>query len=160
DGTDAWPARSDSLLDPMDVTTATVTAPNAYLAGNVWVATGVDVHLRTIVGGFTFDIVVHHATVSMELSADHKKATNGVISGVALTEELADEFVEVGGAFDPSFCDPQGPTIQSIVTQIHQSSDILADGTQDPTKTCDGISVGIGFDASVAQLGQVEQVTP
>jgi hypothetical protein len=34
-----------------------------------------------------------------------------------------------------------------------QASDILSDGTQDPTQTGDGISIGLGFNATVVQLG-------
>ena len=37
--------------------------------------------------------------------------------------------------------------------QIAQASDILTDGTQDPTKPCDGISIGLGFDGALVQLG-------
>jgi hypothetical protein len=31
----------------------------------------------------------------------------------------------------------------------------MTDGTQDPTKVCDGISVGLGFDMKPAQIGVV-----
>lgn len=59
------------------------------------------------------------------------------------------------GSFDPSFCDLNGPTMASILTQVEQAADILVDGTQDPTKTCDAISIGIGFDAVAVTLGPV-----
>jgi hypothetical protein len=36
----------------------------------------------------------------------------------------------------------------------------MKDGTQDPTATCDGISIGIGFDASVVQLGAIADPAP
>jgi hypothetical protein len=39
------------------------------------------------------------------------------------------------------------------MAQIAQSSDIMHDGTQDPTQPCDAISIGLGFDATQAQLG-------
>ena len=48
----------------------------------------------------------------------------------------------------------------SLITQIRQASDIMSDGTQDPRKTCDGISIGIGFDATQAQRGAVGQALP
>jgi hypothetical protein len=38
---------------------------------------------------------------------------------------------------------------------IQQASDILTDGTQDPTKTCDGISIGLGFEMVDAARGGV-----
>ncbi len=35
-----------------------------------------------------------------------------------------------------------------MIGQIEESTDILADGTQDPDKDCDGISIGLTFDAA------------
>jgi len=29
----------------------------------------------------------------------------------------------------------------------------MSDGTQDPTQTCDGISIGLGFDGALVQVG-------
>ena len=45
-------------------------------------------------------------------------------------------------------------------SQIEQASDILTDGTQDPTQTCDGISIGLGFDALPDQLGTTAPPLP
>jgi hypothetical protein len=42
------------------------------------------------------------------------------------------------------------------VSQFEQTSDIMADGTNKPAKQCDGISVGLGFDAVAVQLGKSE----
>jgi hypothetical protein len=33
-------------------------------------------------------------------------------------------------------------------------------GTQDPAKTCDAISIGLGFEASAVHLGQLGQPAP
>lgn len=46
-----------------------------------------------------------------------------------------------------------GPTKDSVLQQIRATSDIMNDGTQDPDATCDGISVGLGFEAEAVQLG-------
>jgi hypothetical protein len=43
---------------------------------------------------------------------------------------------------------------------VAQAPDILADATQDPTKTCDAISIGIGFEAVAVQLGPVQPMSP
>jgi hypothetical protein len=36
----------------------------------------------------------------------------------------------------------------------------MADGSQDPSKTCDGISMGLGFEMNEAQLGDVGPANP
>ncbi len=36
----------------------------------------------------------------------------------------------------------------------------MSDGTQDPTKTCDGISIGLGFEMTLAQRGGVGPAKP
>jgi hypothetical protein len=38
---------------------------------------------------------------------------------------------------------------------VRRASDILSDGTQDPTKECDGISIGVQFEMKEVQLGPV-----
>jgi hypothetical protein len=55
-------------------------------------------------------------------------------------------------------CGP--PVLDNLITSIRQASDILVDGTQDPTKPCDGISIGLGFDAVAANLGSVGPTEP
>ena len=47
-----------------------------------------------------------------------------------------------------------------IIEQVKRASDIMVDGTQDPTKTCDGISVGLGFEAQAGALGNPVVVLP
>jgi hypothetical protein len=76
------------------------------------------------------------------------------------TEEFVQEIAKIAQAFDSSFCDPNSPTLQSILNQIRQASDIMQDGTQDPTKECDGISIGLGFTMKSAQLGAVAPPPP
>ena len=51
-----------------------------------------------------------------------------------------------------SFC--SGSTIEALLAQIRQAADILVDGSQDPAKACNGISIGIGFDAVPATIGE------
>jgi hypothetical protein len=48
-----------------------------------------------------------------------------------------------------------GPTIDSIASQVTQAADILIDGSQDPSKSCDGVSIGVGFEAEIVQLGAI-----
>ena len=57
------------------------------------------------------------------------------------------------GSLDVSLCD--GTTFDSIANQIRVASDILADGSNASGTTCDGISIGLGFDMVEVQLGAV-----
>ena len=57
-------------------------------------------------------------------------------------------FSELGSLPHPQ--DPRG-----IAQQIRQAQDILDDGTQGPTKSCNGISVGLGFEAVSVKAGAV-----
>jgi hypothetical protein len=52
-----------------------------------------------------------------------------------------------------SLCSPS--TFDGIAQQLRQSSDIFVDGTQGPNKICDGISIGLGFEAKSVMLGDV-----
>ncbi|MFO0758697.1 MAG: hypothetical protein U0359_19550 [Byssovorax sp.] len=154
DGSDKWPVIQELLNNPADIGSAKVQFPNSYVTGNTWVSGSKgDLVLSLSVQGFTLNLTIGSALISAELSGDHKTAKNGTIAGILATDVLTSELKKVAGAFDPSLC--SGPTVDSIVSQIEQASDILADGSQDPNKDCDGISIGLGFDAAVVQLGDI-----
>ena len=89
----------------------------------------------------------------MRLNAEHTAATQGQISGVIDTDEFNATLADVVGAFDPSLC--TGAVLLAIQNQIRQASDIMVDGSQNPAATCNGISIGIGFEASAVHLGGV-----
>jgi hypothetical protein len=154
DGTDMWPVIPELLKVETDITSAKVDFPSAYIVNNTWVSGSKgEVLLSLSVSGFTLQLPIASAILSMELSADHKSATKGTIAGILPTDVLTSELKKIAGAFDPTLC--KGPTIDSIISQIEQASDILKDGTQSKDKPCDGISIGLGFDAAVVQLGAI-----
>lgn len=160
-GNDAWPIRSDSLASSPDLASALVQTANGYVVDNTWVARFTGKLMVTLdSAGFDFVLPIHNPTIVMVLDAQHQSATFGTISGVIGTDEMIAELQKIAGAFDPTFCEPTNPTFQSIAAQVAQASDILIDGSQDPTKQCDGISVGLGFDAHRVKLGPVVNVTP
>ena len=43
----------------------------------------------------------------------------------------------------------------AILAQVDEAADILLDGSQDPGKACDGVSIGVGFEAARVLLGPV-----
>jgi hypothetical protein len=155
DGTDVYPVSSASLNAPADLTSAKVTLSSAYVVGNTWVSGGdATVVLTFGLAGFPLQLPISHAVITMDLSAAHTGAVNGTLAGVISTAAMSEAMRTLAASFDPSLC--SGPTIDSIVAQIEQASDILADGTQDPTRDCDGISIGLGFEATVVQLGAIQ----
>ena len=159
DGNDKWPVIPELLSNPADITSAKVQFPNAYIVNNTWVSGSKgEVLLNLSVSGFTLSLPIGSAVITMELSADRKSAKNGTIAGVLPTDTLTTELKKIAGAFDPNLC--KGVTIDSIVSQIEQASDILHDGTQDKDKECDGISIGLGFDAGIVQLGAIAPAAP
>jgi len=144
-----WPVSPELLNDGMTIAGGSkVTFPMSYVAGNTWVSgTKGMVTLALSVSRYTLDLNIADAVITMDMDPTHTTAAKGVISGVIPTAQLDSQIQMVAGSFDPSLC--TGQTIQSILQQISEASDIMADGTQDPTKTCDGISIGIGFDAAI-----------
>ncbi len=138
DGTDKWPVIPELLSNDTDITSAKVQFPDAYLVNNTWVSQpkGADgtfsgeVALSLSVSGFTLALTISSAVLTMDLSADHKTATNGIIAGVLPTDVLTKELRKVAGSFDAALC--KGNTVDSLIAQIEQASDIMADGSQDP----------------------------
>jgi hypothetical protein len=154
DGTDAWPVAAETLADTGDITSAKVKFEQSYLVDNTLVTAPLgDLTLQWLV--VSEPVTIHQAVVTLELDATHENVTRGTISGVISTDELSAAMRTFAGRGDVSLC--SGATIDSIVAQITQASDILQDGTQDPSKSCNAISVGIGFTAKPAQLGTVAE---
>jgi hypothetical protein len=160
DGTDMWPVTAESLIDSNDITSAKESFSMGYVVGNTWVSGKGDLSISLSPDGSSPPLMLHDAVITMTFDESHKHAANGTISGVISTDEVAASFSQLAKTFDPSFCDPQNPTLSSILAQIAQASDIMKDGTQDPSKPCDGISIGLGFEASVVQLGGVATPVP
>jgi hypothetical protein len=154
DGKDAWPVRSDLLVDPADVTTPRVRFPGGYLASGTWVGRAdgdVPLVLHGLFTSAPIHLVIHHALVSMTLDAAHENVVRGTLAGIVSPADVVAEINRVGVQLGSTFCD--GPTPASIDLQLVGAADILANGSQDPALTCDGISIGLGFEARRVQLG-------
>lgn len=159
DGTDTWPVAAGSLADPDDLATALTQAPESYLVNRTWVSGPIgDVPIVLYLGAFRIRLILHQAVITMVLAPDLKEASSGIIAGILSVEEFNEQMRQFAGSFDPSLC--SGPTLDSIVAQISQAADIMLDASQDPSKTCDGISIGLGFDARRVQLGSITPDVP
>lgn len=70
-------------------------------------------------------------------------AASRKLSAVIFTTGLEASIQEWAGQVSADLC--AGSTIDGLKASIRQASDIMVDGTQDPTQTCDGISFGATF---------------
>jgi hypothetical protein len=161
DGTDVWPVAPELLSDPTDPDSSSIVFGSSSVINSTWDAGKnatfvLTVPLKTQNSSTSIKLTVYSAKLTMNLSADRKSATGGVIGGVLNTEEFVAEVKKVGALLD--LCD--SPVFANLITQVRQASDIMADGTQDPNQTCDGITIGLGFEMKEVKLGDVGPVTP
>ncbi|MDI1479299.1 hypothetical protein [Polyangium sp. y55x31] len=156
DGTDKWPIEPGLLSDPMDPLSSTILFEQSSVTGSLFdsgrgVTVVLSVPVRTPSKSTSIKLTLYSAHMTMVLADDRKSATSGMIGGVLNTEEFVAEIKKVGDLM--GLCG--NSLFDGLVTQVRQASDILTDGTQDPEKTCDGISMGLGFDMYEAQIGEV-----
>lgn len=103
-------------------------------------------------------VPIRDATVTMLLAGagSGASASMGTISGIIRTVDPVSAFAKVAGAFSDGQLCPGSPTLDGALAAFRAASDIMSDGSNgDPSKECDAISVGIGFDAISVQLGGV-----
>ena len=125
---------------------------SSYVANNTWVSGSQgDITLTLSFSGYDLSLAIHKATAAHTLSADHKTATNGNIGGVLGTDQLVSAVKSIAGKVSSSLC--MGTALDGVLQQIRQASDIGLDGTQDPSKVCDGISIGLGYETTASDLG-------
>ncbi len=161
DGTDAWPVDVDSVVDG-DIESPRIVFPTSFVADGTW-ASGerTDFELIVTIGGVEMLFNVLGGVITMDVASIDSApiATNGIIAGVVDIEQLVGEFRRAAAEFDSSLC--SGPIIDGLVATVRQSADIMLDGTAgDQSETCNGISIGLGFNASAALLGDVAPADP
>jgi hypothetical protein len=163
DGTDLWPVAPELLATgspgddcQVDPCTSQVEFNQAYLTDNTFVSGSPgSLDLNLSVAGFSLNLSIAQAVISMDVAGDRSGATEGVIAGVIPVEPLISELQKIAGSFDPGLC--TGTTFESLADQIRQASDIMSDGSQDPNATCDAISIGLGFNSKPVLLGTVDE---
>lgn len=147
------------------------TSLEGYLAGDVLVLRGDTVPLAfpgkepqaaatkepqaaaTVVVERFLPLRLRGMTLSVTLNAERTKGISGQIGGVIETEAYIEDLKKIAGTLSSSFCDG-GSAFDGIAQQLRQASDIMADGSQDPMKTCNAISFGLGFEMVAARLGE------
>ena len=166
-GTDVRNVDDVSLVGG-DISKPIALMASGYMNDRVWVggvASGTGYLDLQITGGNGFagsgflpPIPLQHVQVAMQVASGNASAGSGVLSGVARTEDVVAWAALWAGSISTSLC--SGSAFQSIATQMEQTSDIMADGSNEPGKQCDGISFGLGFDAVQVQLGKSEAEPP
>jgi hypothetical protein len=155
DGTDTWKLQPGMLNSAADPTSAKVQFAAGYLVGNTWVSgTRTDLLLRF--GGV--DLLLHHAVITMQLDEAHQNVTKGIVSAVLDTQDLLDKIKSAAASVSTTYCDAS--LLDPVLKSVAAASDILKDGTQDPSKPCDGISFAFGFDAVPAHIAGVADASP
>jgi len=161
DGTDKWPVSPELLANTMDPQSSTILFKKSSVIGTMFDGGKnetfiLTVPIKTETMSTSIKLTLYAAQTTMTLAADRKSATGGKIGGVLNTEEFVSEMKKVGALL--SLCD--SPVFATLLATIRQASDIMADGSQDPEKTCDGISMGLGFEMKEVQLGDVGPANP
>jgi hypothetical protein len=78
---------------------------------------------------------------------------DGIIAGRTLAADLVKGFRNIG------FCESD-PNYGLMADFVAKNLDLLADGTKDPNRTCDAMSVAVGFEALQAVAGPLDEVEP
>jgi hypothetical protein len=132
DGTDKWSI----------VTGTSVTFPSAYMADGVWVS-GEGMTSATVplpFGGAPILLPLDGALVTFRPAT----GTLGVIAGATNANKLVDAITPTMKSF--GIC-PGNATFEQVAATITQSADLVGGAPllQDTSKTCDAVSVGLGF---------------
>jgi hypothetical protein len=148
---------AESLAVPGDIGQPKVIDASSYVNGDVWVGRPASMEL-SLTTDFPLRIPIERPILSMRLSPDRTSATDGVIAGFVPVEAWVDIIRTVAGSFDEGLC--TGTTFESLADQFRQAADSLLDGTQDPSRSCEAISIGLGFDAAAVSIGSVAAPVP
>ncbi len=157
-----WPVRPELLNGcPNDtcpagtnpITASKIQFPMAYQAGGTFVnGSPATIDISLSIGGQSLDVNVHSALVTFQpATGSTPGVTNGTIAGTIVTTELISSLQSVAGHISTSLC--SGSAFNSISQQIQQASDIIIDSssgavTNTAGTACNGISIGLGFDAT------------
>jgi hypothetical protein len=161
DGTDVWPVTAESVQGG-NLDSPRVVFPTSYVTSGAWVSGAkTDFQLFVTLAGVSLLFDLHGAVITMDVSGSGSEATavNGIIAGVLEQEQLVEEFRRALGAFNPALC--SGVLADTLLANVRRASDIMLDGTNgDASQTCNAVSVGLGFEASAANLGEVAPEQP
>lgn len=153
-GADEWPIADESVTG-QSLLSPVVSFPKSTLDGTTFDsgpnASGPDGWVLVQVETVAVRIPIHKMRIHGTLKSG--SIDDGIISGIIKTDELIAETKRILGTANQAFC--SGSVFDGIATQIKQLQDIRDDGTQDPGKPCNAISIGLGFSAQKVRLGAI-----
>ncbi len=158
DGKDVWPISSQSIVNG-DVTKP-ILAFSGSMTARVYKSAPTDgsLPLLLFVGGGAVMLPIKHLVVHASMPPNNATANGGVLSGLVLVADMQGAMRQLLGNVSPQLC--SGPTWDGIAAQIAQAADILSDGTQDPSKPCEAVSIGLGFEGTMVAIGQAQNDPP
>ncbi|MBK7403014.1 MAG: hypothetical protein IPJ34_44010 [Myxococcales bacterium] len=158
DGSETRAILSTSVVDG-DLEKPVVRFPKGYLRDGTWVSGELaPADLRLPFGKRNSTPLSFRAVVlTTRLAPDRTTATSGVVAGVLSVPAFVAFFTPLAADF--KLC-PGDPIYTGIVDGIARYPDLSLDAPslQDPSKTCDGISMGLGFE--LAPIPPPTTVTP
>jgi hypothetical protein len=168
--TDAEWAMGTYDWHPMDTTVVDVSAPPAMLASSWVLGPGyvidhtyvsgppASVPLTIVFPGLDWPLVVDGAVISATISDDGRSLSHGRIGGIVRTERI-ERWLEPAVISLIDDCTSAGWCV-CVESELLAGADLLEDGTQDPTRVCDALSFGIGFDARLGSIGTATPMRP
>ncbi len=161
DGTDVRSIVSNSVVDH-DLEKAITQFPNGYVKGGVWVSGEPSATPIILPASDDLSIALNLQGTVVTVALDEKKkdGSAGMVAGVLPVAELASFVHPV--AEGAGFC-PGTPLYNSLLETFSRFPDVVvgAPGLQDPTKQCDGISLGLGFEiAPIQPVTNIVEPTP
>ena len=148
-GETGWKIVDGSLADGKTIANPKLTFPKGYIANGYWVSgdfgTG-RINLNISLSGADISLPIDSGVISFKV-ADGK---DGTIAGAMNIKALEEALAPVAKRF--GIC-PGNATYEQVISTLTQSADLVsgAPGLQDTSKTCDAISIALGFTA--AQIG-------
>ena len=150
DGEDTWAVTSGSMLN----NSPKYFDDHAYVTGNTVVAKLLTIPLQFGPAGALI-LRVSHATLLLQLNAEHTKIVDGTMAGTWLTSEataMMDLLLQQGCV---------SATLRETATRFLQaSSDVRHDLQPAPGVACDAVSFSFGFTAELAKLGETIDEVP
>ena len=166
DGTDTRTILPRSVMGS-DIKQAVVTFPRGYVRNHVWVSgesTNFETALPIGANGELMPMPVRAGVIAFQLNPTHTSVVDGTgqVAG-ALALSNVENFLKPFLLTQTSFC-PGSSQYANLMRTVESYSDLVVVGPslQDPAKSCDGISFGIGINlapvAAATALGA--EVTP
>lgn len=152
----AWepvPSSLESTAGEGDALHSLVKFPSSWVSGDRWVSGAPStLSFGLSISGQTLHLELRAARMSHALDASRDHGDEGVISGVLAAEALGESVRALAGKASPALC--KGALIDTLILQIEGAADMMQDGTQDPSATCDGISIGLGYRTARSRIGK------